>query len=417
MDTKTETSPVKKLLTVTILVGFFAGIGGMLLALLLHFLQHVGFGYAANIDFPEGIQSASPMRRFSVVFICGLIAGIGWYLLYRFGKPLVGIVKAVKSDNPRMPILSTWIHALLQVITVALGSPLGREVAPREVGASIAGWLSYKFNLTIKDSQIMVACGAGAGLAAVYNVPLAGALFVLEVLLCSFKWQHVLYALATSVIAAMVAWIGLGDIYQYPLPHYNITSSFFVWAVILGPVCGIGAYFFDKLMTSAREASPRNHLLPIYSIINFAILGVLACYFPALLGNGQIPLQLSFAGTLTIEIALCLLILKIGVIWGSLRSGAEGGLLTPGLACGALLAFAFGTLVQFISPDISIGAFALIGAAAFLASSMKMPLTAMVLVVEFTHMDYAIFVPMIIAITGSYAVFKGLKQLSVQSKT
>ena len=116
------------------------------------------------------------------------MAGLGWWALYRFGRPLVSIRQAVKSDDPRMPLVSTTVHALLQIVTVALGSPLGREVAPREIGSALAGWLSRRAGLSVAQSRIMVACGAGAGLAAVYNVPLGGAVFVLEVLLGTFGW-------------------------------------------------------------------------------------------------------------------------------------------------------------------------------------------------------------------------------------
>lgn len=383
-----------------------AGVSGMLLALLLHFLQHFALGYSAlELSYWEGLETTTALRRFTVVFIGGLIAGFGWYLLYRFGKPLVSIAKAVKSEDHRMPLLSTWIHGLLQVVTVALGSPLGREVAPREVAAAMAGWISHRLKVTSDEAKVFVACGAGAGLAAVYNVPLAGALFSLEVLLVSCKNVHIICAVVTATIAAMIAWIGLGDIYQYPLPIYQIDTPFYVWAVLMGPVCGVAAFGFDKIMTAARTKAPRNYLMPVFSIINFSILGCLAIYFPHLLGNGQIPLQQSFAGTLTIQLAFVLLILKLCVVWGSLRSGAEGGLLTPGLACGALLAFCIGGIWSIYFPGASMGAFALVGAAAFLGSSMKMPLTAIVLVMELTHFDYTLLPPLLITVAGSYMVF------------
>jgi H+/Cl- antiporter ClcA len=141
------------------------------------------------------------MRRVSALLICGAIAGIGRWLMYRFCAPLVSIKKTVGASAPRMPGIATTAHALLQIITVALGSPLGREVAPREIGAVLAGWLAAKGGLGPADARIMVACGAGAGLAAVYNVPLGGALFTLEALLCTFTPAGVIPAIATSGVA------------------------------------------------------------------------------------------------------------------------------------------------------------------------------------------------------------------------
>ncbi|MCH5770583.1 chloride channel protein, partial [Salmonella enterica] len=86
-----------------------------------------------------------------------------------------------------------------------LGSPLGREVAPREVGALAAGGVSAWLRLPPDQRRLIVACGAGAGLAAVYNVPLGAALFVLEVLLGTFAWPAAAVALATCCIGAVVA--------------------------------------------------------------------------------------------------------------------------------------------------------------------------------------------------------------------
>ena len=139
-------SPFAVLVSVTLLTGVGAGLGGMLLALLLHWIQHIAFGYSlehviSNESFLTGVNGAPPERRVLVMVVCGLVAGLGWWALYRYGRPLVSIKKAVKSEDPRMPVVSTVIHAVLQIVTVALGSPLGREVAPREIGSVWAGWL------------------------------------------------------------------------------------------------------------------------------------------------------------------------------------------------------------------------------------------------------------------------------------
>jgi len=204
------------LTVVIVLTGIGARLGGMSLAMLLHFIQRIAFGYSVDAvisqeSFLRGVSASSPMRRVLMLATCGLVAGVGGWAVHRFGRPLVSIKKAVRADDPRMPVIATAAHALLQIITVALGSPLGREVAPREIGATLAGWLSYRAGLPPEVSRITVACGAGAGLAAVYNVPLGGALFFLEVLLGTFSLSALIPAITASVIAPLVAWIGLGD--------------------------------------------------------------------------------------------------------------------------------------------------------------------------------------------------------------
>ena len=155
------------LTVVIVLTGIGARLGGMSLAMLLHFIQRIAFGYSVDAvisqeSFLRGVSASSPMRRVLMLATCGLVAGVGGWAVHRFGRPLVSIKKAVRADDPRMPVIATAAHALLQIITVALGSPLRREVAPREIGATLAGWLSYRAGLPPEVSRITVACGAGA---------------------------------------------------------------------------------------------------------------------------------------------------------------------------------------------------------------------------------------------------------------
>src|SRR5471030_3432421 len=311
-------SPLWRLTVVTLCTGILAGLGGMMLALLLHFIQHLAFGYSPDFiisseSFLQGVSDATRSRRLAVLVICGAIAGAGWWALYRFGKPLVSIAAAVKSDKPHMPVFSTTVHALLQIITVALGSPLGREVAPREIGSLLAGWLSHYAGLTVEQSRLMVACGAGAGLAAVYNVPFGGAIFVLEVLLRSFELRVVIPALVTSVIAAVVAWLGLGDESQYVVPHFGLTANLVTWSIVTGPVFGVAAFAFVQVTTKARAAAPKGWTLPLLSLVNFLIIGLLAVSFPQILGNGKTPAQLGFSNELTIGLAATLLVIKVAI--------------------------------------------------------------------------------------------------------
>lgn len=410
-------SPFARVAVVTILTGVGAGLGGMLLALLLHAIQHVAYGYSvAHVigteSFLSGVTGADPLRRLVVLTVCGIVAGGGWWALYRYGRPLVSIRRAVRAADPRMPFVSTTVHALLQIVTVALGSPLGREVAPREIGSQLAGRLAHRAGLTPDDCRLMVACGAGAGLAAVYNVPLGGAIFVLEVLLGTFELRALIVAVATSAIAAAVAWIGLGNEHQYTVPPFVLSTPLVAWSIVCGPLFGFAAYGFVRLTTRARANAPKDGRLPVLALLNFAAIGVLAMRFPQLLGNGKGPASLGFDGTLTIGLAAALLVLKVLIEAGSLRAGAEGGLLTPGLANGALLGVVLGGLWSLVWPGASIGGCALVGATAFLAASMQMPITAVVLLAEFTRADHDSLVPMLLAVAGSLVAYRFAQRLA-----
>jgi len=394
----------------TVTLGVAAGLGAMGLGLLLHFVQHMAYGYSLHAiisreSFLQGVAASSPARRLVALCACGSIAGIGWWALYRFGTPLVSIRKATEEKGPRMPPLSTIAHALLQIVTVGLGSPLGREVAPREVGAVFATWLSERAGLSPESSRIMIACGAGAGLAAIYNVPLAGTLFTLEVLLGTFNWAALIPALATSVIATVVAWIGLGNRAQYALPSLSISPSLVLWSIVTGPVFGFGAYWFVHATKTARTHAPKDWRLPLWCGVVFPAIGLLAIRFPQLLGNGKGLAQTGFDSELGLGLAATLLLLRLLVTLGALRAGAAGGLLTPGLTIGALLGIILGSMWNHARPGVAFGAFAIVGSAAFLASSMKMPLTAIALMVEFTRIGHDFLIPVSLAVAGSSCVF------------
>lgn len=395
-----------KLAVVVVLTGIGAGLGGMLLALLLHAIQHLAYGYGQDAltlheSFLLGVSSASVQRRVMVMALCGVVAGLGWWAVYRWGRPLVSVKQAVAAKAPLMPVKTTLAHALLQIITVGLGSPLGREVAPREVGALVASTLSQWARLPNETHRLLVACGAGAGLAAVYNVPLGGAVFVLEVLVGSFSWPAALMALATSAIGASIAWIGLGAESQYVLPSLPLSNNLMVFALLAGPPFGVAAQGFVRLTGYARQHAARGWRLPVLALLNFPLIGCVAIYLPQILGNGKGPAQLGFDSELGIGLAAILLGVKLLITSSTLRAGAEGGLLTPALAIGALLAILLGGLWSLAWPGIPLGAFAVIGAAAFLASSMSMPITAIVLVAEFTRIDHDFLVPIIFAVAGS----------------
>jgi H+/Cl- antiporter ClcA len=397
------------LMLVTLATGVASGLGGMALGLLLRLVQHIAYGHGLNntvgrVSFLQEVTAASDLRRFLALCSCGAVAGIGWWLLYRFGAPLVSISQAVRK-GARMPFGVTVTHAVLQIVTVGLGSPLGREVAPRELGAALATKLCARANLTPECTRIMIACGAGAGLAAVYNVPLGGTLFTLEVLLGTFRFPSSVLALATCVIATLVARLGLGNGLQYAVPPLAISHSIIVWSLLAGPVIGAAAYLFVRATEASRARAPKDWRLPVWCALVFPIIGLLAIPFPQLLGNGKGLAQAGFDNEVGLTLAVTLLLLRVIVLVASLRAGAEGGLLTPSLSIGALLGIIAGSFWNHVWPTGSQADFAIVGGAAFLASSMKMPLTAIVLTVEFTGIGQEFLVPLSLAVAGSVSIF------------
>lgn len=373
-----------RLTLVSILVALAAGLAGMSLALLLRLVQHLAFEYQSG-SFLLGAEAASPDRRVMILVACGLLAGLGWWAIHRFCKQLINIP-----------------HILLQIITVGMGSPLGREGAPRELAALIAQKICAWTDLNPKETRILLACAAGAGLAAVYNVPIAGAFFALEVLLVEFSIGLLLRALFISGLAVMISWIGLGNYPAYQVPELEITYSLVVWSVIAGPILGFSGYWFKQAATASQTRAQPNWQTPVLCFVNFSLIGLLAIYFPALLGNGKSAATLEFNDSIGLQMTAVLLVLRAFITLSTLRSGAYGGLLTPSLAIGALLAVLLGALWSLIWPGALLSTFAIVGATAFLASAQKMPFTAIILIFEFTRVNFSFLIPIILAVLGAY---------------
>lgn len=385
---------------VVLLTGVGAGLAGGALTLLLHLVQDVAFGYTEE-TFLVGVEQAPWWRRLLVLSLAGLVAGLGWWLLRgpvsrRLG-PSSGVSETVWSPTGRMGLRRTALDGVLQIVVVGMGASLGREGAPREVAAAIGSRLSELAGLTTGQRRLIIACGAGAGLAAVYDVPFGGALFTLEVLLGSLSLPLVIPAVVTSVLAVLSAWVMIGDDPVYEFPAVPVSASVIVFAVVAAPVAAVAAVGFVRLVAWSRRARPTGWHLPFATTAVFTAIGALAIPFPELLGNGKGPVQLVLDSTGALWSLIVLALLKPLATAASLRSGASGGLFTPTLATGALLGAALETVWTSLWPGSPAGAYALVGASAFLAASLQAPLAAVVLLLELTHAGQGLLIPFALA--------------------
>lgn len=398
-----------------VITGVAAGLGGVLLTLVLHVVQHLGFGYTEG-SYLQGVQEASPLRRVVVVTLAGAVVAFAAWLLPRvFPRDTHGVAEVLWLRDRRMGLGKTVASGVVQVVTVAMGSSLGREAAPKELGAAVGFRLSELVGLPAEQRRVLVAAGAGAGMAAVYNVPLGGALFAAEVLLGSVALTGLVPVLLASVIATVVAWVYIPQQSIYTIPAWQGTSSLLVWAVVFGPVAGLVAAGFVRAVAWAnlhRPSTGRGRV--VVPIPAFAALGALSIAFPYVLGNGKGPAQLAFDGAGSLALLAALVVLKPLATVVSLRAGATGGLFTPTLATGALLGAAAGRLWLHLSPGAAgLGAFAVVGACALLAAGTQGPLSAMVLVFELTHSDESLLPACLVAVIGAVLVARWTDQRSI----
>lgn len=401
---------------VLVATGIGAGLGGAALTLLLRVVQHAAFG-ATEESFLRGVEQSGPGRRVLVLALAGLLVGLGGWALQRWGHPSRGVSDALWLQEGPMGLRSTVAGGVLQIVTVAMGSSLGREAAPKELGAALGQTFGRRVGLDAGQVRLLLASGAGAGMAAVYNVPLGGALFAAEVLLGTLALRTVAPLLLSALLATVVAWVVIPQEPVYRIPAYGTSASLLVWSVLFGPVAGLVAVALVRGVGWAKRHRPTGRALPLTAVPVLTALGGLAILRPEVLGNGKGPTQVAFDGTGSLALLAALVVLKPLATLACLRAGATGGLFTPVLSTGAVLGGATALLWTHVWPGAPVGAFAVVGAAAVLAAATQGPVSSIVLVLELTGIDVALLVPVLAACTGAVLTARALEDRSVYTAT
>jgi CIC family chloride channel protein len=396
-------------------IGVATGFGAALLTLLLNAVMHTSWSYQFG-SFLAAVTRAGAGRHVIVLLAAGVVAGIGGLLIRRVrGSGAGEISDGLWLRGGRLSFWRSQARGVLSIVIVGMGASLGREMAPQLTGAAVASGLSEWAKLPPWQRQLLVACGAGAGMAAIYNVPLGGALFAVEVLLGTLTLPVVLPALATSAIATAVAWIVVPTRATYLVPTYGVTASQIVWAAIIGPIAGVLAICWVRIIARVNGLKPRRWGRVVAPVVIFTAIGVVSIAYPQLLGNGKDTVQLALTDRLGVVLLAVLLVLKPLATAACLGSGAPGGLFTPTLTLGVLFGGLLGHGWLAVWPGGAPGGYALIGAAAVLAASMQGPLTAVVLVLELTRHADSLMVPMLLAVAEATIVARVLGAPSIYS--
>jgi chloride channel protein, CIC family len=411
-----ETRLTAKFWLAVVLTGVATGLFGDLLMWILRLVEHAAFHYHSG-SFQNAVVHVGGLRRVVSLFVAGVIGAVSWFLIRRYLKnERSEIDEAVWNGDGDLSPRRSLLTSLVSEIVIGLGASIGREAAPKLMGGASGSVVARWFHLTPAQKRLLVACGGGAGLAAVYNVPLGGALFTAEVLFGSFALPVVFPALATSLIATAVAWLYLPTSATYPdIPTYRFSSSLMVWSLLAGVLIGLLAVGYVRLIgwVSFHRAEGANILWIMPAA--FAMVGVLGLWYPQLFGNGKGMAHSAFLGFGGAGLLFALFALKPLVTALTLGSGAAGGLFTPFLATGAVLGGFLGTLWTHLWPGSPLGAFALVGAAAMIGAVMQAPLAGLVLVLELTHGGFNLTIPMMAATVIATLIVRQIDGYSIYS--
>ncbi len=334
----------RRLAVATLLTGVIAGLVGLACKHILHWIQALAWDMHGG-TLLEAASAVSPTRRVLVLTLGGLIGALSWFLLFRRNKAITSVSAAV-GGTPMPPLRATW-HALTQISSSSLGASVGREVAPREMAAALRGRAADRLRLTPEDRRIIVACGAGAGLAAVYSIPLSGAIYTLEILLVSRSARAVAPAFCTSAIAVLISTGFTRPAPFYTVPTLTPSLSLTVFARAHRARCsGPPGGRSSRPSRASGPTRPRDWRSSSLCPSPRSLVGLIAVWMPSVLGNGQASAQTQFDATWATgagaRVAALVLAAKTVTTFLTIRAGGWGGVLTPAVALGAGLGAVIG---------------------------------------------------------------------------
>ena len=386
-----------------IIIGLLAGVAGAATTLLLHGIEHLTYHYSFG-TLLTGVDDSSPYRRALGPMIGGALAGLGWWMLRR-RTTVPPLAETIASHRP-IPRLSMSIDAGLQVLLVGAGASLGREGAPRQLAAAMGDFGTTRLSLTARDREILLACAAGAGLGAVYGVPLGGALFAARILLGTWHPRALGSALITSSLAVAVASPVTHLEHALAWPDARLSYLFALLALAIAPLAAAAGLAFNRVMAIARPKVQLRSWVLIPAIAAAGLLtGICSIWWPELPGNGRSILTVSLNSGLTLGAAAIILLLKPLLTALFLRAGAVGGMLTPALATGAAAgSVAALVLNQLAGTEIHVPAVSLTCAAGVLAITQRAPMFAALFVWELARPPYWLLLVFAIAAYAAHGL-------------
>src|SRR5215831_5183697 len=339
-----------------------------------------------------------------VVATCAAAALIAAWLVRRFsphasGSGIPHVEAVLNEEIPQAPFHLIWVKFCGGVLAIGSGLALGREGPSVQMGASVAHLVGKVFRRGWPDCRVLLAAGAGAGLATAFNAPMAGAVFVLEELVRRFELRIAVAALGASATAIAVAWLFLGNAPEFrvgalPYPSSEARALFFT----LGAVTGIVAVVYNNALLRTLTVADRLWRWPVElrAALIGAGVGMLAWFAPGLVGGGDLLTQNTLSGAVTLGVLPLVFLLRFGLGAVSYSARTPGGLFAPILVLGAQLGLLFGDLCRLTFPglDLPPEAFAVVGMAAFFTGAVRAPITGIVLITEMTA-SFTMLLPML----------------------
>jgi CIC family chloride channel protein len=398
------------LLVLALLSLFVGGASGLVCALFRLALRQADWLRNALVIWAHGEKLIGLLV---VIGVAAAATAVAAWLVRRFspdagGSGIPQVETAISGDEPVTPLRRASVKFVGGVLAIGSGLALGREGPSVQMGAAVAHAFGRLLHRDWRDIRVLIAAGAGAGLATAFNAPIAGALFVLEELLGRFNTRNAIAALGASAGAIGIARLLLGV-----EPDFHVQAlSFPGLATVpvhmgLGIIAGILGVAYCRAVLGALAVANGMHRCPVElraASIGGAI-GLLAWFAPDLVGSGDAITQRTLAGGEALSIISLVFLLRFALGPLSYAAGTPGGLFAPMLVLGAQIGVTFGAVCDQVIPAVAAepAAYAVVGMAAFFTAVVRAPLTGICLAIEMTG-SANLLLPMLAACFAAMSV-------------
>ena len=383
------------------LVGILAGLIAYVLYDLIALFTNLVFYHVVSVHFrsPENTTIGPWIILMPVIggIIVGFMAKYGTSKIKGHGIPEA--MEAVLTSRSRIEAKVAILKPLSAAIAIGTGGPFGAEGPIIQTGGAFGSLVGQLISTTATERKVLLACGAGAGMAATFNTPIAGVIIAIELLLFEFRARSfiplvIACTLATSVRAVL---FGQHSMFSMGNVDFNVPRGL-PFYLLLGVICGGAAIGFTKLLYWVEDQFDR---LPIDELWHPAIgalgLGLIGFFVPRVLGVGYDTISDILNNNLTLELLILIMVFKSLALVISLGSGTSGGLLAPMFMSSAAMGGVFAMVVNAIFPaaHLSPGAYALVAMAAVFGAASRATFTFIVFAFEITH-DYNAVLPLML---------------------
>ncbi|MBZ5855565.1 chloride channel protein [Flavihumibacter profundi] len=424
---RTKLSRMQVIMLIATLVGFASGMVAVLLKTLVHYIQHwikeIPVSHYAYLMFPA-------IGLLVTVFIIRHFYG------GQLERGIAMVLKAIARKYSFIPLNHTYSHVITSSITVGLGGSVGLEAPIVATGSAIGSNISRISDLSYQERTLLIACGAAAGISAVFNAPIAGVIFSVEVLLAETVVSYFIPLIISSVVGVLCSKIILQEaslfnfVLKQTFDYRNVP-----FYILLGIIAGFISLYYARVF-KRTENILHSWTINVYvkAIIGGAFLMAIYFVFPPLFGEGYDSVKTVANDTFSHFSDNTSLFSRLGDNWAiiafsalivlvkpmaagiTIGSGGNGGNFAPSLFAGSYLGFFFSNLFNSTPwVKIPVGNFSLVGMAGVLSGVMYCPLTAIFLIAEITN-GYELFIPLMIVSSISFFIVKSYEPFSMETK-